>query len=98
MRFRPFALVGALLATLVPLVPGAVAWTCVPAEDQSASTIGAGVETYYNKLYSSSSARVEEVWQETNGEPGLQTSTGMSCVAQADRLVQSVCVGCPLQS
>lgn len=97
MRFRPFALTGALLATLVPLAPGVAAWTCVPAQDQTATLVGVGVETYYNRLYSSSSAKVEEVWQETNGEPGLQTSDGMSCVGKADRLVQTICVGCATQ-
>lgn len=97
MRNRPFALTLLLVAGTLPLVPGAAAWTCVPAQDQTASTLGLGIDTYYNRLYTSGSSTVEEFWEETNSEPGLQLSSGMSCVGKADRLVTSACLGCPTQ-
>lgn len=97
MRLRPFVLSLMILASLVPFVPGATAWTCVPAEDETASEVSIGVGTYYNRLYRSGSSTFEQVWEERNGEPGLQTSDGMSCVGHADRLIRSACLGCPMQ-
>jgi hypothetical protein len=99
MRTTPLLVTTLLLATLATLAPGATAWRCVAAEDQTATTLGVGVETYYNRLYQHTSYHVEELWQETNGEEGLQTSAGMSCVGSADRLVDSACIGvCPLRA
>lgn len=99
MRTTPLLVTALLLVTLVPLAPGAAAWTCVAGQDRTASAVGVGVETYYNRLYRHTSYSIEEVWQETNGEDGLQSSDGMSCVGHADRLVYAACVGvCPLRA
>jgi hypothetical protein len=93
-----------VLLALVPLAaaedpdaPVDAEWKCVPGVDRTANAASANGATYYNRLYQNSNYHIEEVWQETNGEGGLQTSAGMSCVAKADKLVRSVCIGyCPL--
>lgn len=98
MTAKTFLISALLITTALPFVPGASAWTCVPGQDRTASVVGIGVETFYNRLYASGSATIEEVWEETNGEAGLQISPGMSCLGKADRLVRSVCIGyCPIQ-
>lgn len=93
-----------LLAALAPLAaaedadqPVDASWRCVPGVDRTATVVSTDGATYYEKLYQNSNYYIQEIWQETNGEAGLQTSAGMSCVGKADKLVRSVCVGfCPL--
>lgn len=92
-----------LLVALAPLAgaedaePIDVAWTCVPGQDRTATLVSVNGATYYQKLTSYGNYYVEELWQEMNGETGLQGSSGMSCVGKADKLVRSACVGyCPL--
>jgi hypothetical protein len=94
----------ALLAVLTP-VAGAeddealvVEWRCVPAQDARATIIQQAGATYYQLVYPNQGYYIEELWKESNGEGGLQTSAGMSCVGRADTLVFNQCVGfCPLR-
>jgi hypothetical protein len=91
----------ALLAAITP-VAGAeedvdTSWRCVPATDGAATSLTVGSVTYYQKLYPSGGYSIEELWQENNGERGLQTSASLSCVAKGDKMLRSQCVGfCPL--
>lgn len=94
---RTLATTVLLLATAVPFVPVASAWVCVPAQDADAPVVTAGSTTYYLRTYGTSAYRITELWHETNGERGLQTTAGMSCGGRADRMVSSACTGlCPL--
>jgi hypothetical protein len=47
----------------------------------------------YERVYQSGAVRYVEIWQETNGLAGLQTSRGMACMGPADTLLASACVG-----
>ena len=86
-----------LVSALSPLVaPGAAAWTCIPGQDNTAGVVGTGFETYYEKVTRNGGLTLVEIWQETNGEAGLQTSKAMSCVGKADTRLRSACLGCPI--
>ncbi len=92
-----------LLVALAPLAgaeedaPLDASWTCVPSQDRAATSVTVNGGTYYQKIYQTSSYYVEELWQESNGESGLQYSSGMSCKSKADKLVRTACIGsCPL--
>lgn len=79
-------------------VPGASAWTCTSAMDGAAVEVSLPFNTYYERVVRSGGFYVQEMWQEVNGETGLQNSAGMSCSGKADRLLARVCVGlCPIQ-
>lgn len=72
-------------------------WVCVPAQDRDAASLTINGATYYLRVYGTSAYKVEELWQETNTDRGLQITAGMSCVGKSDRLVKATCVGlCPL--
>lgn len=72
-------------------------WRCVPSEDRSVTRVSTGTALYYIRSYGTSAYTIEEVWQEVNGEAGLQLTSSMSCVGKADRFVKSACVGlCPI--
>lgn len=92
----------ALLATIAPVVGAEeetiVEWHCVPAADARATALTQGSTTYYQVVYANQGYYIEEIWKETNGERGLQTSAGMSCIGRADAIVSSQCLGfCPVR-
>ena len=95
-----------MLACLIPVAGAEEAeddallaeWRCVPAKDARATVIAQGSTIYYQLVYPNQGYYIEELWRESNGDGGLQTSAGMSCTGRADTLVASQCVGfCPLR-
>lgn len=101
LQWKATFLLTALLAAMVP-VAGAedeldTAWICVSAKDGAAVAFAVASNTYYQKLYPNGGYYIEEIWQESNGQPGLQTSAGMSCNGKADKMLSRACMGfCPL--
>ena len=72
-------------------------YRCIPGQDLTATAVTVTGSTFYNRIYSGGTYYFEELWQESNGESGLQTSAGMSCVGKSDKLVRFTCIGyCPL--
>lgn len=97
MSWKSLLMALVLLAVAAPFVPGASAWTCVPAEDRGARPVPAATTTYYLRTIGNAGYTVVELWQETNGEKGLQLAPGMSCSDKADRHVEAICIGlCPI--
>lgn len=91
-------LLAALLALAAVAIPPAAASHCVPAQDEGARWLLTPLGTYYARLYPNQGYQVLEIWEENNGESGLQYSVGMSCAGAPDKLVFSRCVGfCPIQ-
>lgn len=102
MQWKATLATTALLLAISPIAhaeeqePATADWTCAPGSDKSAVMVSISGQAYYEKLYQSSGYWIEEVWQETNSEKGLQTSSSMSCAGKADKLVFQACVGwCP---
>ena len=93
-----------LLVALVPIAaaddaeaPDDAAWRCVPGQDRTATAVSLNGATYYQRIYQSGTYYVEELWQESNGEAGLQLTSGMSCTGKMDKLLSAECVGyCPV--
>jgi hypothetical protein len=93
----------ATVLTTTVFVPIAVADTASPASPvvchpaaANATTLP-GTPTYYVREYSTFSQRHTEIWEETNGVPGLQISSFANCGGAADTLIESICEGCPMQ-
>lgn len=82
-------------ATLAAAVPFAGAQEsadyadCVPVADLTAVPLGAT----YLKVYTVGANRYEELWYETNGIEGLQSSSAAACGGPADELGFRSCTG-----
>lgn len=81
-----------LLAACAPLATPPAEAACYPAADDTATAIGVGDATFYHKTWGRTT-RYHEIWQETNGIPGLQLDSGMACGGFRDTLRSSACIG-----
>lgn len=98
MSWKILLATAALLAGATLLVPAAGAQDdCTPAVDRTAQPIPGGTTTYYLRSLSGPGYEFLQLWQETNGDAGLQYGPTMSCSGKADRYVKGVCLGiCPI--
>ena len=94
----PFALVAALLFGAPLGAAGAFPEDCTPTSAPAMRTLDAGpAGFYYVREYSMAGNLWAQVWQETNGVPGLQPDPTWNCGHPGDLLLAQRCVGkdCP---
>lgn len=95
MRWTTLVYASAALAVAAPLANAQdveepmIAAACYPGADDGAESVG----NFYYKQWGRASTRYVEVWQESNGIPGLQLDAGMACGQPADSQRLDACTG-----
>lgn len=91
MRWTHLVMSAMLMAIPLPMAAATELEPCAPRSADFDAEFSDGEADYYARYVDSGATRLE-IWREANGEPGLQTSAGMSCGGKADVLEASYCL------